>query len=861
MIGKTISHFKILEKLGEGGMGKVYKAEDTNLDRIVALKFLPRHLLTGKEEKTRFIHEAKAASTLNHPNIMTIHEICEEEDEIFIVSEFIDGELLSDKIKDNPLKVKDLINTAIGIADGLHAAHEKKIVHRDIKSQNIMYSKTNQAKILDFGLAKQKGMSRVTQDGSTLGTQGYMSPEQVEGLEVDKRSDIFSFGVVLYEMATGRLPFEGDHEAAILYSIMNEEPIPVTTRNPNVPQELARIIHKALEKNVKDRYQHADDMLADMRKLKKEGSSDKPPKTQQKNRLPVYIFSVIALMIVGILLYSIINKPEPEVVPQISAKSIAVLPFASIDRTEESEIFGDGIHDDILTQIAKIKDLKVIARTSVLRYRNTEKSIKEIAQELGVGSILEGSVRRSGNQIRVIAQLNDAVTENHLWAETYDRDYADIFAIQSDVANKIAGALRATLTLEEKQAIDEIPTDNLEAYEFYQQGKIIFNKGFTLEYFESAMAMFEKAVELDPDFVIAYTALCEAHLAKFFYHGSITKEHLQNAKVVLDKAKKLDPNHPSVHIAEGYYYYYGFRDYDNALEKFHSALQKYPNDSDLLAAMGWVKRRQGKWEEALEYLTKATDIDPQSSDQANDAGQTARYLRNWEVAEQFLIRATLANPQNGWAYLFRVWLAIGGKGDLEEGRKVLEEALKYNDSKNRPIIEARAYVEYMNRNYQKAQIALNEYRNTNISDDSEMLWYKGRIALALNQRDLATSYFDSLKTLWVKGGQSIPGDWSYHFWLASAYGGLGMKEEFLKEYELYETLMPFHKDFFWGTINMVYKIEILLWLGEYDRAIDLADEMLSVPSNLTVNSLKLSPIYDPIRDHPRFQELIVKYSD
>ncbi|MEE9189476.1 MAG: serine/threonine-protein kinase, partial [Candidatus Neomarinimicrobiota bacterium] len=310
MIGKTISHFKILEKLGEGGMGKVYKAQDTNLDRIVALKFLPHHLLSGKEEKARFIHEAKAASALNHSNIMTIHDIHEEDDELFIVMEYIEGESLSDKLKQGPLKPKELIKTAIDISDGLHAAHEKEIIHRDIKSENIICLPTGRAKILDFGLAKRAGMSKITQDGSTLGTQGYMSPEQVEGLEVDKRSDIFSFGVVLYEMATGRLPFEGDHEAAILYSIMNEEPIPVTTRNPNMPQELEGIIHKALEKNVKDRYQHADDMLADLRQLKKGRTSDKHPKPQLKKRLFVYIFSVIVLMIFGVLLYSIINKPQ-----------------------------------------------------------------------------------------------------------------------------------------------------------------------------------------------------------------------------------------------------------------------------------------------------------------------------------------------------------------------------------------------------------------------------------------------------------------------------------------------------------------------------------------------------------------------
>ncbi len=820
MIGKTISHFKILEKLGEGGMGEVYKAEDTNLDRIVALKFLPRHLLSGKEEKTRFIHEAKAASTLNHPNIMTIHEICEEDNELFIVSEFIDGELLSDKVKNNPLKVKDLINTAIGLADGLNAAHEKEIVHRDVKSENIICSKTNQAKILDFGLAKQKGMSRVTQDGSTLGTRGYMSPEQVEGLDVDKRSDIFSFGVVLYEMATGRLPFEGDHEAAILYSIMNEEPIPVTTRNPNIPPELERIIHKALEKNVKDRYQHADDMLADLRHLKKGGTLYKP---------------------------------------QINSKSIAVLPFKSIDRTEESEIFSEGIHDDILSKVAQIRDLKVIARTSVVHYKNTEKTIKDIAQELCVATVLEGSVRRSGEKVRIVAQLINAETEDHLWSETYDRDYSDIFAIQSDVAQKIAGALQATLTLEEKQSIDEIPTDNLEAYEFYQQGKIIFNKGWKIEYFESAMKLFEKAVDLDPNFMVAYSILCIAHLRIYWYFLQIPKEHLQNAKVVLDRAKKLDPNHPSVHIAEGYYHYHGYRNYDAALEKFYSALQNSPNDSELLAGIGAVKRRQGKWEEAFPYLKRVTDLDPQSSQKAFEIGGTANMLRNLEVAEQFLTRATLINPQNVWAYWERIELAIGGKGDLQEGRKILEKALKYNDSKETRMIEMRAYAEYMNRNYQKALKILSEYRNTNIIDDIRILYFKGRNTLALNQRELATSYFDSLRIMWVEGGQSTRGDWVYHFCLATAYAGLGMKEKSLKQWELYETLMPLHKDFLDGAKNRVYKIESFIWLGEYDQAIDLVDQMLSIPSHITINNLKLSPIYDPLRDQKGFQELLIKY--
>jgi non-specific serine/threonine protein kinase len=857
MIGKTVSHYKILEKLGEGGMGQVYKAEDTKLQRIVALKFLPHHLVAGKSIKERFFHEARAASALNHPNIITIHDIHEEEGEVFLVMECVDGVLLSDKLKDGPLKQPELISIATGIADGLNAAHNADITHRDIKSENIIITKEGLPKIIDFGLAKQKGMSQITQDGSTLGTQGYMSPEQVQGVEADRRSDIFSFGVVLYQMATGKLPFEGEHEAAVLYSIVNEAPIPVTTHNPNLDEELQRIINKALEKNVKDRYQHADDLLADLRKLKK-GTAPRPTKAKRPVlRNLLYILGAVSF---GLSIYlTFIKKDTLATEPILSPKSIAVLPFTSIDRTEESEIFGDGIHDDILTQLSKIHDLKVIARTSVMHYRNTNKKIKEIAEELNVGSILEGSVRRAGNRIRIVAQLIDPKTEEHVWAETYDRDYADIFAIQSDVANKIAGALQATLTLEEKQSIDERPTDNLEAYEFYQQGKIIFNKGVALEYIESAMALFEKAVELDPDFVMAYAMLCITHLRVYWYLEQLPKEHLQGAKLALDKAKKLDPNHSSINVAEGYYYYHGFRDYDKAIEKFYSALQEYPNDSDLLAAIGFVNRRQGTLEEALEYLKEATDLDPQSSNKAWEAGITALYLRNWGVAEQFLIRATLINPQNGWAYLDRFYLAVEGKGNFQEGRKILAEALKYNDSKETVMIGMRAYVEYMNRNYQKALKILNEYGPTNIIDDSGILYEKGRIALALNQRELTTSYFDSLRTLLIKGRQLTSGAWFYHLSLSRAYAGLGMKEKFLKEWKLYESLMPFHKDVFLGATNRVHKIEQLIWLGEYDRAIDLVDQMLSMPSSLTINGLKLSPLYDPIRDNPRFQEVLKKY--
>ena len=848
MIGKTISHFKILEKLGEGGMGEVYKAEDTNLDRIVALKFLPHHLLSGEEEKTRFMHEAKAVSALNHPNIMTIHDICEEEDEIFIVSEFIDGELLSEKIKDNPVKEKDLINTAIGIADGLHAAHEKEIIHRDIKSQNIMCSKTNQAKILDFGLAKQKGMSRVTKTGSTLGTEGYMSPEQVEGLETDKRSDIFSFGVVLYEMATGRLPFEGDHEAAILYSIMNEEPIPITTRNPNMPHEMERIIHKALEKNVKDRYQHADEMLADLRKLKKEGSSEKPPQPKSKKRFPTYITSIFIVFIIVAIINSIFKKDDID--STVSKKSIAVLPFTSIDRTEESEIFGDGIHDDILTQISKIHDLKVIARTSVLRYRNTEMSIKEIAQELGVGSILEGSVRRFGERIRIVAQLIDPETEEHLWAETYDRNYADIFTIQSDVANKIAGALQATLTLEEKQSIDAIPTDNMEAYNHYLRGNVYNWKALREEPIRSAIQFYNKAIELDPNFTLAYARLSIAYMRMLWFAADYN--YLQMAKETLDKATMVDANHPDIHLAFGYYYYYGFRDFDKALEEFSIALEAQPNNDELIEAIGWIKRRQGDWDESIRHTKLAIELNPHLAARCAGLAMTYIYLRNWTEAIRYSEKCINIDPEDVDGYSMRGLIMFLQEGDVEKVRQYARDNINPADSSK--FIDEYGFIEMLGRNYQRV---------INIYKEKEKQ-YLLEIALAyklLGQREAAEQYYDSARIQYEKQINNFPEDGDSYSFLGIAYAGLGRIEDAHKAGKHGVELIPVSKDALSGSALLINLARIYAMTGQSELAISQIESLLSMPSLLTVQLLKLQAVWDPLRDHPRFQELIEKYSD
>ena len=847
MIGKTISHYTILEKLGEGGMGKVYKAEDTKLKRIVALKFLPHHLVAGKSIKERFFHEARAASALNHPNIITIYDIHEEDGEVFLAMECVDGIPLSERLKDGPLKQKELISIATGIADGLNAAHNADIIHRDIKSENIIITKDGQPKIIDFGLAKQKGMSKITQDGTTLGTQSYMSPEQIQGIKIDQRSDIFSFGVVLYQMATGKLPFEEEHEAAVLYSIVNEAQIPITTHNPNMDEELQRIISKALEKDVKDRYQHADDLLADLRKLKK-GPAPKPITVQSpKWHIPAYI---LCGLIIGLLLYLLFFKGDVPI-----DKSIAVLPFTTIDRTEEGEIFSAGIHDDILSQIAKIHDLKVVSRTSVMRYKDTEKSIKEIAQELGVETILEGSVRRYRDKVRIVAQLINAKTDGHLWTDTYDRNYTDIFAIQSDVAEKIASALKATLTPEEISTIEKAPTKNMEAYDYYLKGKYYWDNKIDREGNMIAAELLEKAVGLDPNFTLAYALLARVDFVLYsVISWDPVPERLKKGKYALEQAMHLDPDLPEVHYAQAEYYALIEKDSKKATLDYLKALEGRPNDSWLNRDIGMFYMVLGEWDKAEAYLLKSYELDPHGSFIAlNVAGFYSR-MRDWAKVEYYMDKAIVSNPEVPSLYSYKAGTVLMGYGDTEKATRVIEEGVQITGEQN--MLWARFEIDIWTRRFQELLDAVEPF-----PDFSDYFLFKGIAHWFLGQNDRAKTYLDSARVVHEGWAQMVPDNVRNYSLLGLAYAGLGMKEKAIQTAKKAVELEPINKNAWDGPRHHHWLAYIYSMVGEYDKALDEIELLLSTPYYFTTWNLKLSPFWDPLRDNPRFQELVAKYEE
>jgi serine/threonine-protein kinase len=603
MIGKTISHYKILEKLGEGGMGVVYKAQDTKLDRLVALKFLPKHLLCDNEAKARFEHEAKAASALDHPNICNIHEIDEVEGECFISMAYVEGKSIKELLKEKTFSIEEILNVAIQVAEGLNAAHKKGIVHRDIKSDNIMLTADGLVKIMDFGLAKLRGVSRVTKEGTTLGTLSYMSPEQVHGIEVDQRSDIFSFGVVLYDLVTGQLPFRGEHEAAIVYSILNEMPEPLARYKSGVPEVLQRIVSKALEKNREMRYQHVDDLSADLRKLRTEVEAGLTKTLETSKKL---------------------------------MPSIAVLPFRDLSSQKDQEYFCDGIAEELTNALVNVEGLTVAAVTSSFQFKGKNQDVRKIGEQLDVSTVLEGSVRKAGNRVRITCQLINVADGYHLWSQTFDREMEDIFKIQDEISQAVVDALKIKLVASQKESLVRRYPENLEAYNLYLKGRYFWNKRYEVG-LQKGMEYFQQAIEKDPTYALAYAGIADSYNVLGYYNFLPPKEACPKGKKAAIKALEIDSELAEAHTSVGWVKTFYDWDWKGAEREFKHSLELNPNYATTHHYYALYLLAMRRFDEAFKEIQKAQELDPLAIMINTTVGIVLYFMRRHEEAlEQYL---------------------------------------------------------------------------------------------------------------------------------------------------------------------------------------------------------------------------------
>ncbi|MFC1636556.1 protein kinase, partial [Planctomycetota bacterium] len=880
LIGQKIGNFEITEMIGRGGMGVVYLARDTKLDRSVAVKSMPAELHSSSTAQARFKREAKLLASLNHPNIAVIYEIIEQQvGASYLVLEYVPGQTLAQRINNKPLKLEEALSIGQQSAEAVSAAHDKGVIHRDLKPGNIKITPDGRVKVLDFGLAKTSGSegipveATVTQPGRVIGTPAYMSPEQACGKSADKRSDIWSFGCLMYEMLTGHLPFKGETTTEILARIIEREP-DWELLQEDTPSNIRVLLRRCLEKNPNRRLQHIGDVAIEISEtlnmplttppVTTPSSTSLKPQitTRHKLRTAAIIVAAAFMIVLAVIAVQFVSKKEVQ--PSLKEIRLVVLPFENLGSTED-EYFADGISEEIISRLSAIHTLGVISRTSAIKYKNSNKDIKEIGEELDVEYVLEGTVRwerpsEGPSRVRVTPQLIRVSDDTHLWSERYDAVLANIFQVQTDMAEQVVQALDITLLEPERQALASRPTENMEAYDCYLRGnEYRWTGAFHKKNLRIAIQMYEKAVELDPTFALAYAQLSRAHLSTYwrYYDRSEEREgRLARAKEAVDKALQLNPNLAEVRMALGHYYYQGLLDYDRALEQFAIARKSQPNSSDILSWIGYIQRRQGNFEQALANIKKASELDPL---RGFGLGETYALLRMYPQAEQSLERTLRLHPDDTGGYNNKAWLYVRWQGSTEKARAVLAEALQnIRSEESTPIVDSLVTLDVFDGNYQEA---LDRLSLTSEDTDNQDNLIPTALRCApiygyMDHKELAKKYYDESRSILESKIQQRPEDARFHSSLGIAYAGLGRKEDAIREGKLGVNLLPVTKDAWAGLYRVEDLARIYVMAGEFDKAIDQLEFLLSRPGVLSIPLLQLDPAWDPLRDHPRFQKLI-----
>jgi TolB-like protein/Flp pilus assembly protein TadD len=880
MIGTSLGHYQILEKLGKGGMGDVYVAEDTKLHRRVALKILPGKFAEDATRRERFEREAQAVAALDHPNIVTIFSVERTEGVHFITMQLLEGEVLSSRISEHGMALDDFFDVALPLADALAAAHAKGITHRDIKPRNILITDAGTVKVLDFGLAKLDPIDvsesdaeletlELTEPGMIMGTAAYMSPEQLQGESIDSRSDIFSLGVVLYEMATGVRPHKGRTAIAIASSILRDTPEPITELRPDLPQELARIIRRCVEVSQEQRFQTAADVRNELDDLRRQidsgatvltGRHVLPSAPKRPRARLMAVAAVVALLALAGWLAGRFTSRAPRAGVADAPRKIVVLPLENLG-PENEEYFAAGITDEITSRLASVSGLSVTSRTSAMQYGSDRPSVRQIGRDLDVDYILEGTVRWSrlgeaASQVRITPKLVRVADDTQIWAQPYTFSIDDIFQVQTQIAESVVERLGTTLLEPERQTLGARPTENIDAYRAHLEGIFFVRRpDYTLENWSSAVAALERAVELDPDFAVAWADLATAHATIYFLWLDPSEERRAAAENAVERAQELAPESAATHLALGNFYYMVERDYDRALAELELAAADRALATEVLKTRGYVLRRQGNFDEAVRVLERALALDPLDATAASEVAETWETMREYDKALRYYDQSIAIDPGQSYSYYNSArthWLRDGA---LDLARAALTAMPESDEAAPQLFWFWQEILE----GDLDAALARLERSSSELFEHWDGLWPRSLLEAQVHrldgEPDRAQQAFEEALVVLRAEVESHPWDPRRHSALGVALAGLGRGDEAIAVGRRAVELYPLSDDAYSGTTPLITLALIQTMAGETEAAIEQIEELLAIPAAMSPDLLRIDPRWAELRQHSRFASL------